>query len=168
MRPHGVFVRAISSVEFMLGGGGPMRLNSLTVVSHAARRRPSLIVGDLVIDGTPLLDQVERAAGRTFDYISPLGCMPADYLRAYAERLVGAASPFLPSGRCELLVCPECGDLGCGCVSCAVARDGDVVVWSELGWEADYDPAGVSLFPMGGFRFSGTALAGALGLPSAA
>ena len=64
--------------------------------------------------------------------------------------------------------CPECGDLGCGCVSCAVARDGDVVVWSELGWEADYDPAGVSLFPMGGFRFSGTALAGALGLPSAA
>ena len=145
-----------------------MRLNTLSVVSHAARHRPLLIVGNLVVDGSPLLDHVERAAKRTFDMVPPLGWMPADYLWAYAERLLGTAPPVLPSGRCELLICPECGDLGCGCVSCAVARDGDFVVWSQLGWETDYDPAGVSLFPMGEFRFAAPALAAALGLPGAA
>ena len=141
-----------------------MRLNTLAVVSRAVRRRPLLIAGDLLIDGTPLLDHVERAAKSRFDLASPLGWMPDDYIRAYAERLVAAGAPVLPSGRCELLVCPECGDLGCGCVSCAVARKGDHVVWSELGWETDYDPAGVFPFPMGGFRFSAPELAGALGL----
>jgi hypothetical protein len=140
-----------------------MRLNALSIVSRAARNRPLLFAGDLVVDGFPLLDHVERAAKRTFDLASPIGWMPADYLQAYAGRLLGTARPSLPSGRCELLVCPECGDLGCGCVSCIVARDGDHVAWSDLGWEASYDPDGVSLFPMGAFRFAELALAGVLG-----
>jgi hypothetical protein len=141
-----------------------MRLNTLAVESRAVRRRPHLVVGDLVIDGTPLLDHVERSAKSEFDLASPLGWMPTGYVQAYAERLVGAGPAVLPSGRCELLVCAECGDLGCGCVSCAVGRDGDHVVWSDLGWETDYDSGGLSLFPMGGFRLSALALAGALGL----
>ena len=145
-----------------------MRLNSLSVVSRVVRRRPSLIVPDLVIDGTSLLEHVERSSGLEFDSVSPLDWMPADYLRPYAERLIAAGPAILPSGRCELLICPACGDLGCGCVSCVVTRDGGVIVWSELGWETDYDPIAVSLFPMGGFRFAASALAGALGLPGVA
>jgi hypothetical protein len=139
-----------------------MRLNTLAVVSRAARRRPHLVVGDLVIDGTPLLDHVERSVRSEFDLVSPLGWMPAEYVRAYAERLMAVGPSVLPSGRYELLVCPECGDLGCGCVSCSVRRDGDQVVWSDLGWEADHDPAGLSMFPMSGFRFSAPSLAGTL------
>jgi hypothetical protein len=90
--------------------------------------------------------------------------MPAAYLRDWAARPVAAGQPLLPSGRCEVFVCPECGDLSCGCVSCVVSRDGDHVNWSELGWETDYDPDGLVRFPMGGFRFRADELAGALGL----
>jgi len=139
------------------------RLNTLRVESRAVQRRPHLIAGDLVIDGKRLLEQVERATGQAFDLASPLGWTPAAYLREYAARLVAAGPATLPSGRCELLVCPECGDLGCGCVSCRVTRDGEFVVWSELGWEASHDPAGLVRFPMGGFRFRVAELAGALG-----
>ena len=142
-----------------------MRLNTLSVKSCAVRRRSLLVVGDLFIDGTALLNLVERAFGSKFDLVSPLDWMPVDYLRAYAERLIAAGPSILPSGRCELLVCPECGDLGCGCISCVVARDGDFIAWSELGWETSDDPTGISLFPMGGFRFAAASLAGTLGLP---
>lgn len=140
-----------------------MKVNTLRVESRVVSRRPHLIAGDLMIDGTPLIDQIERATGETFDLASPLGWMPVAYLREYVARLSGNASPGLPSGRCELLVCPECGDLNCGCVSCRVGRDGDCVVWSELGWEAASDPDDLVRFPMGGFRFRAVELAGALG-----
>lgn len=139
-------------------------MNTLSVESRAVQRRPTLIAGDLVIDGRRLKVEVERVTGQAFDVASPLGWMPTEYLRGWAARLVAAGPTQLPSGRCELLVCPECGDLGCGCVSCAAHRDGEFVVWSELGWETDYDPAGLIRFPMGGFRFRADELGGALGL----
>jgi hypothetical protein len=116
----------------------------------------------LVIDGRRLLEVIERAARREFDLASPLGWMPPEYLQAYVARLTGVGSPRLGSRRCELLVCPECGDLGCGCLSCRVARDGEYVVWSELGWEAGHEPTGPSMFPMGGFRFPAAELASCL------
>lgn len=141
-----------------------MRVHTLRVESREVQRRPHLIAGDLVIDGVRLIEQVERVAGWTFDVASPLGWMPAAYLREWAARLVAAGPALLPSGRCELFVCPECGDLGCGCVSCVAERDGEHVVWSELGWETDYDPDGLKRFPMGGFRFLADELAGALRL----
>jgi len=143
-----------------------MRVHTLRVESRAVQRRPHLIAGDLVIDGQRLYDQVERVAGWSLDLASPLGWMPAEYLREWSARLVAAGPALLPSGRCELFVCPECGDLGCGCVSCAVSRDGEWVVWTDLGWETDYDPAGLVRFPMGGFRFRAAELAGVLGLPN--
>jgi hypothetical protein len=136
----------------------------LQVESRAVQRRPHLIAGELVIDGAPLLVYVAQATGQTFDLASPLGWMPAVYVQEWAARLVGEGPAVLPSGRCELLVCPECGDLGCGCVSCVVSLDGEYVVWSQLGWETDYDPAGLSRFPMGGFRFRTNDLASSLGL----
>ncbi len=141
-----------------------MRVQTLRVESRAVQRRPHLIAGDLVIDGGRLIEQVERVAGRTFDVASPLGWMPTAYLQEWAVRLVAEGPALLPSRRCELFVCPECGDLGCGCVSCAVSRDGEYVVWSDLGWETDNDPDGLVRFPMGGFRFLAGELCGSLGL----
>jgi hypothetical protein len=140
-----------------------MRVHKLRIESRAVRRRPHLIVGDLMIDGLSLYDQVDRVAG-PFDLVSPIGLLSASDLREWAARLVANGRPLLPSGRCELFVCPECGDLGCGCISCLVHRDGDYVVWTELGRENDYDPDGLVLFPMGGFRFAVDNLTGALGI----
>ena len=136
-----------------------MQIHGLILESRAVPHRPHLIADDLVIDGGPLREHIERATGDRFDLISPLGWQPSRYQQEYAARLIGAEPARLSSGRCELLVCPECGDLGCGCVSCRVARIGPFVVWSELGWEADHDPSGLVRFPMGSFRFRADELA---------
>ncbi len=44
----------------------------------------------------------------------------------------------LPSGRVPLYLCP-CGDLGCGALTVAVTRAGDVVRWSDFGSEVDHE-----------------------------
>jgi len=40
----------------------------------------------------------------------------------------------LPAGRVELYVCRECGDLGCGALTAAIERCGQLVRWSRFGW----------------------------------
>lgn len=43
--------------------------------------------------------------------------------------------------RLPLYLCPECGDLGCGALTCDAVRVGDKVVWSRFGFENGYDDA---------------------------
>ncbi len=135
------------------------RVNVLTVEGRTGPGRPHLVAAEFVIDGRPLLEHCERVAGRAFDLVSPFGWTAPDHQRAAAERLLLARPPALPTGRRELLVCPECAGLGCGCVSAAVRREGGYYVWSEIGYETDYDPDGLRLFPMGGFVFAADELA---------
>lgn len=139
-----------------------MRVYTLRVELRVGQHPPHSITADLLIDGCSLVAQVGRVAGRAFGLVAPLGnWVSAAQAREYADRLIGAAPPVLPSGRCELLVCAVCGDLGCGYVSCRVERAGECVVWSELGWEVAFDPTSFVHFPMGGFRFRAADLASA-------
>ena len=98
---------------------------------------------------SPSTRTLRGATGRAFDLVSPFGWTPPDHQLAVAERLLLTRPPLLPTGRRELLVCPECADLGCGYISAAVRREGGRYIWSEIGYETDYDPGGLSLFPMG-------------------
>jgi|JI10StandDraft_1071094.scaffolds.fasta_scaffold34776_5 hypothetical protein len=41
--------------------------------------------------------------------------------------------------RVAILVCPECGDLGCGGITFDLARTGDKVLWSNFGYENSFD-----------------------------
>jgi len=131
-----------------------MRLNTLAIGYETARRRPLLVSGEFVIGGTPLPKMIERCAGRKFDQVSPIGWMPRDFLNSWAKRLRGIEPPSLPSGRNELLICPECGNLGCGFISCEVSRKGDLIIWSELGYESFGNSDNFTRFEMGNFRFS--------------
>ena len=70
------------------------------------------------------------------DRASVLGWLSRADERRFARQLLLRAPPELASGRVPLYICAECADLACGCVSVRVARDGDVVVWS------DFDDAG--------------------------
>lgn len=47
-------------------------------------------------------------------------------------RLLLEAPADLPDGRQTILVCPLCGDIGCGVISADVDRDGDVIVWRNF------------------------------------
>ncbi|EME54537.1 hypothetical protein [Amycolatopsis decaplanina] len=55
-------------------------------------------------------------------------------------RLLGRLPGDFDDGRVALLVCPLCGDLGCGGYSVEVVFGEDVVEWRAFGWQYDYEP----------------------------
>ncbi|WP_166831532.1 hypothetical protein [Thalassoroseus pseudoceratinae] len=110
-----------------------------------------MVTSELILDGRPLLEHCERSAKQTFDVVSPIGWTSPDYQTAFVERLLLRQPAVLPSGRREVLVCPECADLGCGCISADVSSDGEYFVWNEIGYENNYAPEMLSIFPMGRF-----------------
>ncbi len=110
-----------------------------------------MVTSEFVLDGCLLREHCERSAKQTFNVVSPIGWTSPDYQTAFVERLLLRQSAVLPSGRREILVCPECADLGCGCISADVSSDGDYFVWDEIGYENDYDPEMLLIFPMGRF-----------------
>ncbi|UPT63301.1 MAG: hypothetical protein M0D54_01660 [Hyphomonadaceae bacterium JAD_PAG50586_4] len=60
--------------------------------------------------------------------------------------------------RLSLYVCPECGDLGCGALTCEAKRVGDKVVWCNFGSEtgiAEYPSDFASYADVGPFEFDG-------------
>jgi hypothetical protein len=124
------------------------RANVLTMEWRSGPRRPYLVAAEFILDGRPLLEHCERATGQTFDLVSPFGWTPPDHQLALAERLLLGQPPLLPTGRQEFLVCPECADLGCGCISAAVQYEDGCFIWSDFGYENDYDPGSLLLFPM--------------------
>jgi hypothetical protein len=130
------------------------RVNALKLESHTCSRRPHLVTNEFVIDGRPLLEHCEHSAGTTFDLVSPFGWTPPDYQKVVAQRLLLRQPPLLPSGRRELLVCPECADLGCGCISAVVQREDGYYTWRDFGYENDYDLNSLYLFGMGTLVFA--------------
>ena len=128
------------------------RLNTIALTSRPLRRHAERIASEFVIDGRLLQDHIERATKRSFDFSSPIGWTTSDYVRDFARRLLLVAEPVLPSGRRELLVCPECADLGCGCLSAEISIDDGKVAWSALGFENNYEPD-FSPLSLGAFVF---------------
>jgi hypothetical protein len=130
------------------------QVNVLTVEWRSRPRRASRVAAEFFIDGRPLLEYCERATGETFDLLSPFGWTAPGHQLAVAERLLLLRPPLLPSGRREFLVCAECGeDLGCGCISANIESEDGCYIWSDFGYENDYDPGSLRLFRMGKFVF---------------
>lgn len=106
------------------------------------------------VDGTSLLELVNRAAGRDFDFVSPLGWGDTGHQRAAAERLQGVAEGDLPSGRVAVFICPECGDLGCGSVGVRIEEQDGLFEWSDFAYENDYNPDDTHVYEIGPFAFA--------------
>ena len=109
---------------------------------------------EFVVSGRSLYGELRRRGG---DYVSCLGWLADpqdDHARA---RLLLERQGNLPSGRNALYICPQCGDLGCGSVSVAVARDDDAFVWQDFGYESDTGEAFTLLEKLGPFRFDAEA-----------
>ncbi len=51
------------------------------------------------------------------------------------HRLLLTEKADFPDDRRSLFVCSECGDLGCGAISVAVAKESDYVIWKAFGYE---------------------------------
>jgi hypothetical protein len=112
---------------------------------------------EFVIDGVRFGEILqERDGGSTVmsDLVSVLvPSWPDGFLERQVRRLLGKAPAELADGRLALYVCPECGDLGCGAVTVAVRRTGNEVVWTDPGWQTDYEPDVEGFGGLGTFRF---------------
>lgn len=89
---------------------------------------------DFSINGRPLSDVAEPG-----DFIAPFGWLGNELERKYFEQLLLRSSSELQSGRIPLYICPECADLGCGCLTVLVSKYDDCFVWSEFGFENNYE-----------------------------
>ena len=136
-----------------------MGLNKLELVPA---RHGTIGIHDIMINGLPLAQRIQRHEGERCDRVSPLGWIDGAY-----ERLGLQAPADLPGGRTSLLVCPQCGDLGCGAVSAVISRSGDMVTWDELGIASTLETGeGPWLFSkVTGFRFAWESYSRALRLP---
>ncbi|HEY6377042.1 MAG TPA: hypothetical protein VIX90_16095 [Edaphobacter sp.] len=109
---------------------------------------------DFVIDGLSLYDEI----GWRSDLISTLWVSPPvpEEQQKAVRRLLGLEQGDLPGDRVSLYVCPECGDVGCGAITLKVEFAADEVIWSDFGYENNYEESidRVSYGSMGPFRFS--------------
>ena len=94
---------------------------------------------DFTIDG----DSLYARLGEPLDLISPLWLdHPApDEKEKAIQRLLKQATGDLHSDRVSLYICPECGDLGCGAISAEIIFSENAVVWSDFGYENNYEDA---------------------------
>lgn len=73
------------------------------------------------------------------DLITPLGWGNQEYEQEIIKEFIGERQSQIASGRLVLYVCPECGDIGCGCISVDLEITEDKVVWKNFGYENDQD-----------------------------
>jgi hypothetical protein len=100
-----------------------------------AQPRPTLLVLDLLVDGTSLLDRI-LARRPHFSLRSPFH-VGYPLVPFHARALLGEGPSDLhehdPAGHVALLMCPHCAAGGCGVLSARLIRQGSRVHWTEIG-----------------------------------
>lgn len=116
---------------------------------------------DWTIDGVPLRELVPMQEQ------TPLFLDDAKWRGTAIEtlsRLLGRLPGDFADGRVALLMCPLCGDLGCGGYSVEVVFGDGWVDWRAFGWQCDYEPFEPEQeFSFAGARFDRTAYETLLG-----
>jgi hypothetical protein len=105
---------------------------------------------DFVIDGQSLAERTR------YDLVSVL-CKEwaLEEREKSVRRLLGEESADFPDKRRSLLVCGECGDIGCGAVSIILHLSDKTVLWQDFGYQNNYAPEihGEHLKRLGPFEF---------------
>lgn len=91
---------------------------------------------DFVVNGHSLWEKV----GKAHDMVSVL-CREflLDQTKSAVNRLLRLERADMPDDRRSLFICSECGDLGCGAITAIVSKKGETVVWSNFGYQNNYE-----------------------------
>lgn len=98
---------------------------------------------EIEVDGNRLTHQFVGRLGTHPSQLSPLGwssATAAHRAKVVAQFLAEGPSE-LESGRVPVLVCEECGDVGCGAFAVRVVREGELIKWTDWAYENGCDPA---------------------------
>jgi hypothetical protein len=108
---------------------------------------------DFIIDGTSLLQALDKASG--YQATDLMGCFvegfPESNMKKRAEFTLEAL-PDTQSGRVLLYICPECGDIGCGAYAVRIERSESGYVWRDFSYENGYEEPS-SIENLGPFLF---------------
>jgi hypothetical protein len=103
---------------------------------------------DFVVDGTSLRTMAHEA-----DMVTQLNPGWLGFADIVSQLRGQVATEGLSEGRVMLLVCPQCGDLGCGAITARIDLDEDYVSWADFLYENTYsEPLPVPPLP-GSIRF---------------
>jgi hypothetical protein len=106
-----------------------------TVIDGNITRHPESHFLDFVVDGEAWSARLKSSG----DLVTPLNRAWLPSVPAAVEELLGRRRPAdLAEGRLALLVCGECGDLGCGAVTASLQLRPDSVSWTDFRWENTY------------------------------
>jgi hypothetical protein len=140
------------------------RRSGITFSSGSGKSERNYV--DFLIDGKSLSD---HSASLGYDLVSVLAreWIPEERERSVRRLLLAEPADF-PNNRRSLLVCSECGDLGCGALSISIDITEGEVTWADFGYQNNYDEEiwAKGLGELGPFRFDRSqyenALAGAM------
>lgn len=110
-----------------------LRGEKLSNGAHRTERR----FLDFVVDGLSL----HEALVRKYDLASVLwiDAPVPEAIEKRVRQLLLIDPADLPDGRIALYTCPECGDLGCGGITLDIKLHGDIIIWSNFGYQNNYD-----------------------------
>ena len=81
---------------------------------------------DILIDNKSIRDILDS------DSITPIGWgVKAESRRAINKIRIKEKSDLF-SGKIELLVCPACGDIGCGAITVSISRKDGTIIWHDF------------------------------------
>ena len=121
--------------------GGPVELPQefVDLESYGPFYQTSRSFLDFVIDGQSLTELVHS------DYVSALGWGDIEEQKKAILRLLLSAPSDLPNNRRSILVCPECGDIGCGALTAVIEEADGAIIWRDFGYENNYDDDSLDL-----------------------
>jgi hypothetical protein len=104
---------------------------------------------EIEVDGRRLAQHFAGRLGAHPSQLSPLGWSSANetFRAKVVSQLLAEIPSDLESGRIPVLVCEECGDVGCGAFTVRVVREGEHVKWTDWAFENGRDPAEEMTWP---------------------
>jgi len=112
-------------------------MNTLQLKSRKENRR-NILFYDYLIDGTSLYDLCKV---KNDDRVGSLGWSKNfEYGINLIKQFLGLTiNEELKSGRIMAFVCAECGHIGCGATTFKLTETETEVIWSDFGYENNYE-----------------------------
>ena len=110
-----------------------------TLMDGNLKRHPESHFLDFVVDGESLAARVAPWIDFvSINLVTPLNRAWLPAVPDAVEVLLGRRpAAGLTAGRVALLVCGECGDLGCGAITASLGLNAGSVSWHDFRWERD-------------------------------